>query len=85
MFCAVFSPISGISVSSSKVARIIASIDVNRLQIVFEDLTQISDIGEKTAQNIVDFFKRQENKELVAELIELGLNDKAEEMELNNS
>ena len=42
-----------------------------------EDLTQIPDIGEKTAQNIVEFFKRQENRELVNELIELGLNDKA--------
>lgn len=45
-----------------------------------EDLTKISDIGEKTAQNIVDFFARSKNKELVAELIELGLNDKAEEI-----
>jgi len=50
-----------------------------------EDLTQISDIGEKTAQNIVDFFKRQENKDLVAQLIELGLNDKAEDTENTNS
>ena len=50
-----------------------------------EDLTKIPDIGEKTAQNIVDFFERQENKELVAELIELGLNDKAEDTENTNS
>lgn len=46
-----------------------------------EDLTKIPDIGEKTAQNIVDFFEKHENKELVSELIELGLNDKAEESE----
>ena len=50
-----------------------------------EDLTQIPDIGEKTAQNIVDFFNRNENKELVAQLIELGLNDKAIDAESNNS
>jgi len=50
-----------------------------------DDLTRISDIGEKTAQNIVDFFKKCENKELVAELIELGLNDKAEDTENTNS
>ncbi len=50
-----------------------------------DDLTRISDIGEKTAQNIVDFFKKYENKELVVELIELGLNDKAEDTQSTNS
>ena len=42
-----------------------------------DDLTKIADIGEKTAQNIVDFFAHEENKSQVLRLIELGLNDKA--------
>ena len=45
----------------------------------FESLTEIPDIGEKTAQNIVEFFKSEENKSLVLRLISLGVNDKAEE------
>ncbi len=43
-----------------------------------EDLKEIADIGEKTAQNIVDFFAHSENKDLVYRLISLGVNDKAE-------
>ncbi len=46
----------------------------------FESLTEIPDIGEKTAQNIVEFFKSEENKNLVMRLISLGVNDKAEEV-----
>ncbi len=48
------------------------------MQATTESLTEISDIGEKTAQNIVDFFAHSENKELVYRLISLGVNDKAE-------
>ena len=44
----------------------------------FEELTEIPDIGEKTAQNIVDYFAHDENKELIERLISLGVNDKAE-------
>ncbi len=51
----------------------------------FDELTEIPDIGEKTAQNIVEFFKSEENKSLVMHLIELGINDKAEETERKSS
>lgn len=51
----------------------------------FESLTGIPDIGEKTALNIVEFFKSEENKSLVLRLINLGVNDKAEETEQKSS
>ncbi len=41
------------------------------------DLTVIPDIGEKTAQNIVDYFKNTENRALVAKLKEAGINQNA--------
>ena len=44
----------------------------------FEELVEIPDIGEKTAQNIVDYFSLDENRQLILRLIELGVNDKAE-------
>ena len=44
-------------------------------------LTEIPDIGEKTAQNIVNFFLHEENRALVFKLIELGINDKAQNKE----
>ncbi len=44
----------------------------------FEELAEIPDIGEKTAQNIVDYFSLDENRQLILRLIELGVNDKAE-------
>lgn len=44
----------------------------------FEELVEIPDIGEKTAQNIVEYFALDENRSLVLRLIELGVNDKAE-------
>ncbi|MBQ3118751.1 MAG: NAD-dependent DNA ligase LigA [Clostridia bacterium] len=44
----------------------------------FEELTEIPDIGEKTAQNIVDYFSLDENRQLILRLIELGVNDKSE-------
>lgn len=50
-----------------------------------ESLTEIADIGEKTAQNIIDFFSHEENKALVLRLIELGVNDKAEETSFESS
>ncbi len=43
-----------------------------------EELMEIPDIGEKTARNIVDYFKNEENRSLILRLIELGVNDKAE-------
>ena len=37
----------------------------------------ISDIGEKTAQNITDFFAEEENRALISELFKLGVNQTA--------
>lgn len=42
------------------------------------DLANIPDIGPTIAESIFDFFNNQENKALLADLISLGLNDKAE-------
>ncbi len=39
-----------------------------------ESLTDISDIGEKTAQNIYDYFRKPENRALLEKLKELGIN-----------
>lgn len=51
----------------------------------FDSLVQISDIGEKTAQNIIDFFAHDENKALVHRLISLGVNDRAESTNVQGS
>ncbi len=42
------------------------------------DLANIPDIGPTIAESIFDFFNNQENKALLADLVSLGLNDKAE-------
>lgn len=39
-----------------------------------EDLIEINDIGEKTAQNICDYFKNEDNINEISRLSELGLN-----------
>ncbi len=39
-----------------------------------EDLIEINDIGEKTAQNISDYFKNEENRKELSRLLELGIN-----------
>ena len=39
-----------------------------------EDLIEINDIGEKTAQNIFDYFKNEENRKELSRLLQLGLN-----------
>lgn len=48
----------------------------------YEDLVAIRDIGSNTAINIVNFFK--ENKDLIYELISLGINPKEEENKKSN-
>ena len=48
-----------------------------------EDLEKVSDIGEVTAKNIFEFFSEEENKNLLLELKELGLNLKAEEKNID--
>ncbi|MBO5733731.1 MAG: hypothetical protein J6R66_02410, partial [Clostridia bacterium] len=48
------------------------------MRATFEELTEIPDIGEKTAQNIVEYFAHEENKLLIGRLISLGVNDRVE-------
>lgn len=44
-----------------------------------EELNKIDEIGEKIAESIVNFFKVEENKKLIADLKKLGINMKADE------
>ncbi len=63
--------------SSKTICKRFTSMDA-LMSATFEELTKIPDIGEKTAQNIVDYFAHEENKALIHRLIELGVNDKSE-------
>ncbi len=49
-----------------------------------EDLEKVSDIGEVTAKNIFEFFSDAENKKILAELKNLGLNLKSEVVEIES-
>jgi DNA ligase (NAD+) len=40
----------------------------------FEELMQVPDIGPVTANNVVNFFKDEKNREIVAKIIEAGVN-----------
>ena len=46
-----------------------------------EELESIDDIGEVTAQSIVDFFENDKNREMIKSLKDLGLNMQSEEKE----
>lgn len=67
----------GIHLNGLKSSKIIAShfktMD-NIISATPEDFTTIHDIGEKTAHNIYNFFKVDENKKLIATLKDLGVN-----------
>jgi len=63
--------------SSKTICKSFTSMDAI-MNATFEELTEIPDIGEKTAQNIVEFFAHDENRALIERLIALGVNDKAE-------
>ena len=47
----------------------------------YEDLNQINDIGEMIAQSVVSYFSNEQNKHLIEELKQLGLNMSLEKSE----
>ena len=67
----------GIPHVGAKTAKILASnyknID-NLINTTYEDLIKIDDIGDIIAKSIIDYFNNQENKNLIEDLKELGLN-----------
>lgn len=70
--------------SSKTICKRFTSMDA-LMSATFEELTEIPDIGEKTAQNIVEYFAHTENRELIERLIALGVNDKAETTEAESA
>jgi len=70
--------------SSKTICKRFTSMDA-LMSATVEELTEIPDIGEKTAQNIVEYFAHSENRELIKRLISLGVNDKAETTEAKSS
>ncbi len=78
----------GINLNGLKTCKTICRRFKNMEEIMsanFDDFIKISDVGEKTAQNIVNFFSNDENRRLVLRLIDLGLNDKTEEVLISDS
>jgi len=62
--------------SSKTIAAAFGSME-NIMNASQDALMAISDIGEKTAQNITDFFAEEENRALISELFKLGVNQTA--------
>ncbi len=62
--------------SSKTIAAHLQSMD-KVMDATVSELTAITDIGEKTAQNIVDYFKKPENRALIAALKNAGVNQHA--------
>ena len=67
----------GIPHVGAKTAKTLAShyknID-NLMNTTYEDLIEIDDVGDIIAKSIIDYFNNQENKNLIEDLKELGLN-----------
>ena len=67
----------GIRQVGSKAAKVLASTfgSLDALQnAALEDLTAVPDIGETTAQNILDYFSSPQSQDLIARLREAGVN-----------
>lgn len=62
-------------VNAKSLAKYYKSIH-NIMSATYEELSGLSDIGEITANEIVNFFTNNENIQLINELISLGVNDK---------
>ena len=74
----------GIKLNGLKSSKVICShfkTMENIMSATEDDLKEIPDIGEKTAQNICKFFKDEKNIELITRFKELGLNMSAQETE----
>lgn len=70
----------GIPLNGLKSSKIIAThfrTMENIMSASIEDLTALPDIGEKTAENICQYFKFPENQALIGRLKELGINQNA--------
>lgn len=64
--------------SAKKIAERFKNIQ-NLMDASIEELVNIQDIGEITAENIVNFFEDTKNKEIIEKLIEFGINTKEPE------
>lgn len=69
--------------AAKTLAKNVANIDELALK-SFDELILIDEIGEKTAQSIINYFSNPENIQLINRLKELGLNPKSIKKEENN-
>ncbi len=78
----------GIPLVGERAARLITN-EFNSIEKLekasVEDIAQINGIGEKIAENLVDFFKTDSNKAIISRLKEEGLNLKSESKEVNTN
>jgi DNA ligase (NAD+) len=68
--------ISGIGLKTAKVISKKFTTLNNIMNATEEDFVKIKDIGQTLANNIVNYFKDEENMNEVKELVKLGINDK---------
>lgn len=57
---------------AKKVAKAFPSIDL-LMQATVEQLVEVDEIGERIAQSIVDFFKKEENQDIIRKLRQFGI------------
>lgn len=57
---------------AKKVAKAFPSIDL-LMQATVEQLVEVDEIGERIAQSIVDFFKKEENQDIISKLRQFGI------------
>lgn len=57
---------------AKKVAKAFPSIDL-LIQATVEQLVEVDEIGERIAQSIVDFFKKEENQDIIRKLRQFGI------------
>ncbi|HSV87965.1 MAG TPA: NAD-dependent DNA ligase LigA [Bacteroidales bacterium] len=65
-----------------KLALHFGSIDAI-MQASYDDLLKVNDIGGKMAQNIVEFLKKEENKQIINRLMSAGLHFETEKKSIN--
>lgn len=77
--------INGVGQKTAKdIARVFGTLDGVRCA-KFEMLTEIKDVGDIIASNIVEFFQNEYNDKLVLKLLDLGINIRSEETETYTS
>lgn len=57
---------------AKKIAKAFPSIDL-LMQATVEQLVEVDEIGERIAQSIVDFFKKEENQDIISKLRQFGI------------